>query len=87
MDELDPYQDIPMPSEEDLELDAPEYSSETSGMNGSFRGQHADMPPVHTDNGLLHGGQAEHLRPGQREGAPRSAQVSYVGICIFLLIS
>lgn len=81
MDELDPYRDMPMSSKEDLALDAPEYSSETSGMNGSLRGQHADMPPVRTDNGLGYGGQAGHSRAARREGVPLSAQASYLGIC------
>lgn len=83
MDELDPYRDMPVSSKEDLALDVPEYSTETSGINGGYRGQHADMPPVRTDNGLGHGGQT---RVGRREGAPLSAQASYVGICLFLLI-
>eukprot|EP00752_Nemacystus_decipiens_P017947 g16087.t1 len=74
MDELDPYRDMPMSSNEDLALDAPEYSIETSGMNGSLRGQQADVPPVRTDNGLGYGGQAGHSRAGRREDAPLSAQ-------------
>lgn len=83
MDELDPYRDMPMSSKEDLALDAPEYSTEASGMNGSSRRQHADMAPVRTDNGLGYGGQAGHSRAGRREGAPLSAQASCLGICLF----
>lgn len=80
MDELDPYRDVPVSSKEDLALDAPEYSAETStsAMNGGFRGQHADMPPVRTVNGLGYGGQGGHTRVGRREGAPLSAQASYL---------
>eukprot|EP00903_Cladosiphon_okamuranus_P012281 g11517.t1 len=76
MDELDPYRDMPVSSKEDLALDVPQYSIEASGMNGGFRGQHADMPPIRIDNGLEHrghGGQGGQARMG-REGAPLSAQ-------------
>lgn len=82
MDELDPYRDMPISSKEDLALDASEYSTETSGMNGGVRG-HADMPPARTDNGLGYGGQGGHTVLGRREGAPLSAQASYLAVRLF----
>lgn len=82
MDELDPYRDMPVSSREDFALDIPEYSTETSGMNGGFRGKHADVPPVRTDNRLGYGGQGGSSGLGRREGAPLSAQASRV-ICLF----
>lgn len=85
MDELDPYRDMPISSKEDLALDPSEYSTEASGMNGGFRGQHADMSPVRTGNGLGYGGQEGHTAVGRREAAPLSAQASDLAIRRFRL--
>ncbi|CAM9168977.1 unnamed protein product [Ectocarpus sp. 12 AP-2014] len=74
MDELDPYRDMPAPSKEESQqlpsLDDAEHSVDRLGMNGGFREQYYDVPPVRVDNGLGQGGQ----RMGHRERGPLSAQ-------------
>lgn len=77
MDELDPYRDMPAPSKEESQqlpsLDDTERSVDRVGMNGGFREQYYDVPPVRGDNGLGQGGQ----KMGHRERGPLSAQVFF----------
>ncbi|CAM9911415.1 unnamed protein product, partial [Hapterophycus canaliculatus] len=70
MDELDPYQNMPMPTEEEWALmpliDSVEHRTENSGMNGGVRELHGEMRPGSRDNGI---GQNGHTIERREQGA------------------
>lgn len=78
MDELDPYRDMPVPSEEESSLlpsiDSLEHFASNSGMNGGLKELHSEMRPVGTDNGI---GQGGHTMERRERGA-LSAQASFL---------
>ncbi|CAM9439045.1 unnamed protein product, partial [Pylaiella littoralis] len=78
MDELDPYREMPASSKDEPlllpALDAMEYTTERSIMNGGLREQHADAPPARRDNGVRQWEQGGHAMAGRQEGGPLSAQ-------------
>lgn len=88
MDELDPYREMPASSKDEPlllpALDAMEYTTERSIMNGGLREQHADAPPARRDNGVRQWEQGGHAMAGRQEGGPLSAQASCLAICALI---
>lgn len=80
MDELDPYRNMPLPSEEESSLlpsgDSIEHFIGNSGMNGGSRESHPEMRTIRLDNGI---GQGGHTMERRERGA-LSAQVRFLRV-------